>query len=162
MMNLWRQKVGTFWLNLAVRERWLLGLALGLVLGALLWMLAIAPAWRVLRSAPAQLEALELQWQAMQGLAAESRELRAIPPLPLAQAQAALTASAQRLGDKARLGVQGERAVLDVNGLAGEVLAAWLAEVRASARVRVTTAQLNRQPDGVYRGKLELAIGGRP
>ena len=162
MMNPWRQKLGAFWLTLAARERALLGLALALVLGALLWALAIAPAWRVLRSAPAQLEALDVQWQAMQGLAAEARELRAIPPVPLAQAQAALTAAAQRLGDKARLGLQGERAVLDVNGLAGEALAAWLAEVRASARVRVTTAQLNRQPDGVYRGKLELAIGGRP
>lgn len=162
MMGQWRQKVGAFWLTLAVRERGLLGLALALVLGALLWALAIAPAWRVLRSAPAQLEALELQWQAMQALAVEARELRAIPPVPLAQAQAALTAAAQRLGDKARLSVQGERAVVDVNGLAGEALATWLAEVRASARVRVTAAQLNRQPDGVYRGKLELAIGGRP
>ena len=147
---------------MAVRERRLLAAAAGLVLVALLWWVAIAPAWRVMRSAPVQLETLELQWQSMQGLSAEARELRAIPPVPLAQAQAALTAAGQRLGDKARLTIQGERAVLDLNGLGGEVMTAWLAEVRASARVRVITAQLNRLPNGAYRGKLELSIGGRP
>ncbi len=161
MIKRWRAQAAQRWATLAPRERTLFSVATALVLLALLWWLAIAPAWRVLRSAPAQLEALELQWQTMQGLAAEARELRAIPPVPLAQAQAALTAAAQRLGDKARLSVQGERAVLDLNGLGGEALAAWLAEVRASARVRVASAQLNRLPSGVYRGRLELSIGGR-
>lgn len=157
----WRQALQQRWQTLAERERVLLVVG-GTVLGlALLWWVGLAPAWRSVRAAPQKIEALDLQLQDMQRLAAEAKALRAMPPMPAAQAQAALTAAAQRLGDKARLSLQGERAVLQLSHLSGEQLAAWLAEVRISARVRAVEAQLTRTPQGDYTGSLVLALGAR-
>ena len=61
--------------------------AVALVVGALLvWVLFIAPALATLRSAPAQLEALDTQLLQMRSMAAEVRELRNATPVPAAQA----------------------------------------------------------------------------
>ena len=157
----WRLAANQRWAALAGRERMLLVCGIGLVAAALLWWLALAPAWRTLRAAPAQIEALDGQLQQMQGLAGEVRELRATPAIALPQAQAALTAATQGLGDKARLSLQGERAVVDLSGLDGEALGAWLAQARLNARARVIEAQLNRTPQGGYSGKLVFVFGGR-
>jgi general secretion pathway protein M len=157
----WRGAATERWNALGERERLLLLVGSAILGAALLWWLGLAPALRTVRSAPAQIEALDAQLQQMQTLAAEVRELRATPALPSAQAQAALNAAAQRLGDKLRLSLQGERAVIDLNGLPGEALASWLAEVRLNARARVVEAQLVRTPQGGYRGKVVLVLGGR-
>jgi len=157
----WRSAAAERWNALGERERALLLFGSAVLGVALLWWLGLAPALRTVRSAPAQIEALDTQLQQMQTLAAEVRELRATPALPGAQAQAALNAAAQRLGDKLRLSLQGERAVVDLNGLPGEALASWLAEVRLNARARVVEAQLVRTPQGGYRGKVVLLLGGR-
>ena len=146
------------WGSLGARERLAVGVAGAIALAAALWAFALAPALRTVRAAPAQLEALDIQLAAMRRLAAEARELRATPALPPAQARAALEASAQRLGDRARLTVQGDRAHVDLNGLSGDALGAWLAEVRLAARTQVTDAQLLRTPEGVSRGRLVLAL----
>ena len=52
------------WRALAPRERVLVGAAAALLGLYLVFALAIQPAWRTLRSAPAQLDALEAEWQA--------------------------------------------------------------------------------------------------
>jgi general secretion pathway protein M len=130
------------------------------VLGAfLLWTLAIAPALRTLATAPAQLAAAEAQARQMQALAGEAASLRAVAPVPMAQAQAALTAATGRLGEAARLSLQGERAVVTLKGISGEQLGAWLAEARAGARARVVEASLSQTAPGQYGGSLTLALG---
>lgn len=150
----------TRWAALSLRDRRMLGLG-GTVLGAfLLWTLAIAPAWRTLSTAPAQLDALDAQTQQMQALAAEAVTLRAVPPVPPEQAQAALTAATTRLGSPgSRLSLQGERAVLTLKAVSSAQLAAWLAETRAGARARVVEATLVQSSPGVYDGSLTLALG---
>jgi general secretion pathway protein M len=156
-----RRAVQAAWTERSGRERQALALA-GTVLGAyLLWAVALAPALGTLRQAPARIAALERQLQQMQALAAEAQALRATPPLATAQAQALLSTAAARLGDKARLMLQGDRAVLTLNGLDGAQLAIWLAEVRAAARVRVIEAQLSRTPQGGYTGSVVLAFSGQ-
>lgn len=150
----------TAWAARSPRERSLVIIAAAVLGLYLLWAVAVMPAWRTLRAAPAKLELAEGQLQQMQRLATEVQELRATPPLPQAQSQAALTASAARLGDKARLTLQGSRATLAISGLAGDELAAWLAEVRGGARARVIEATLNRTPQGLYAGSVVLAVGG--
>jgi len=157
----WRQALQQRWQSLAERERVLLVIGITVLGLALLWWVGLAPAWRSVRAAPQKIEALDLQLQDMQRLAAEAKALRAMPPMPAAQAQAALTAAAQRLGDKARLSLQGERAVLQLSHLSGDQLATWLAEVRISARVRAVEAQLTRTPQGDYTGSVVLALGAR-
>jgi general secretion pathway protein M len=149
------------WAALAVRDRRLLSLAAGVIALYLLFAVAVQPAWRTLRSAPAQLEALEIQLQAMQRLATEASELRATPPVNPEQASAALTAASERLGDKARLSVQGDRAVLTVSGAGTAQLSGWLAEVRSGARARPVEATLTRSGSG-YSGSIVVSIGGAP
>lgn len=148
------------WQALGERERLTLA-AVGALLGLLLaWSLLLAPALRTLKTAPGELEKLELQLQQMQAQAQEAQSLRAAPPVPPDQAQAALKASVEHLGAAARLSNQtGDRAVVSLNGVAPELLQGWLGEVRAAARARPVEAQLTRGPKG-YSGTLVLSLGG--
>jgi len=157
-----RRTLAAAWAARNARERQMLLLA-GAVLGLyLLWALALAPALRTVRAAPARLDLLDGQLQAMQRLATEVAELRATPALPPEQSQAVLSAAAARLGDKAKLSLQGPRAVLTVQGMPADELTGWIAEVRAGARARVIESQLNRTPQGLYAGNVVLAVGGTP
>ncbi len=155
------QQLTQRWQGLAPRDRRGL-LAIGIVLGLfLLWLVAIQPALRTLRDAPTQLDALDTQLQSMQRLASEATQLRATAPISAEQSAQALKAASERLGAAAKLNLQGDRAVLIVNGLSSGALRQWLAEARAGARARPLEAQLSRGPNG-YTGTLVVAIGGGP
>ena len=148
------------WAALAPREQRLVAAAAALLAVLLLWTVAIAPAWRTLRSAPAQLDALDRQGQQMQALAAEAAQLRGAPPVPLDQAQAALTAATERLASPAsKLSLQGERALMTLKGVTALQLQAWLGEARVGARARVVEAVLTQTGPGTYDGSLTLALG---
>lgn len=151
--------VAAAWGRLAPRERLGAGLAIALVVLLLLWMAAIQPAWRTLRTAPAQIDALDTQLQQMQRLAAESRELRGTAPVTLAQATTALKSASDRLGSRATLSVVGDRATLTLRGATGPELLSWLGEARSAARVRPIEAQLNKGSSG-YEGTVVLLLGG--
>ena len=151
--------VAAWWASLKVRERQMLTVA-GLVVGLyVVFALAVQPAWRTLRTAPAQLDSLDAQLQGMQRMASEARELRSLPPVNPAQAMTALKAASDRLGDKAKLSVQGDRAVLTLTAIGTEQLRGWLAEARSGARARPVEASLTRGPVG-YSGSIVVAIGG--
>ena len=149
----------TWWAARSLRDRQLLGLA-GAVLGLFItWTLAVQPAWSTLSLAPAQRESLDAQWQAMQRLAAEAKDLRGAPPVSLEQSSAALRAATERLGDKGRLALQGDRAVLTLQGVSTSQLRDWLAEARSGARARPVEARLSRAAQG-YSGTVVVALGG--
>lgn len=150
-----------WWRALSQRDRNLAAVGGTVLLLLLLWLLVLQPAIRTLNQAPAELDRLELQLQGMQRLAAEAAELRATPPVNPEQAQAALQAATGRLGDKAKLSLQGDRAVLTLNGAGTEALRSWLAEARSGARARPLEANLLRAGSG-YSGTLVVAIGGNP
>jgi general secretion pathway protein M len=145
------------WLSLAPRER--LGATLGgaLLLVFLLWTLGVQPALKTLRTAPAQQAALDAQLARMQRLAIEAGELRALPPVDAAQADAALQSATERLGAAARLQRSGERLTVTFTSVDPAAMMGWLAEVRAAARVRVIEAQLGRSGNG-YSGNLVLTL----
>ena len=157
LRNIWRAAQAR-WALLGRRERRLISVAGVLVGAALLWGVAIAPAWRTLAAAPAQQDALDLQGQRMQALALEAATLRAVAPVPMDQAQAALTAATERLGGPGKLSLQGERALLSLKGVSSTQLNAWLAEARAGARARVVEANLVMSSPGLYDGSLTLAL----
>ena len=119
------------------------------------------PAWRTLREAPIEIDRLEAQLQRMQRQAAEVRELRATPPVPAAQSVEALRAATQRLGERAKLSLAGDRATVTLSGIEGEQLRDWLAEVRTGARARPVEVQLTRAGQG-FNGNVVLALGGTP
>lgn len=147
------------WQGLGARERGLAALALAVVGAFLLWAVALQPAWRTLRDAPAQRELLDAQLQQMRMLAAEVQQLRAAPALNAEQSAAALRAASERLGPKARLSLQGERAVLTLSGVSSTQLREWLDEARAGARARPVEAQLTRGAQG-FSGTVVLSLGG--
>lgn len=155
-MNALRER----WAALAERERLLVTLAGALIGLALLWLVGLQPALRTLRSAPLEQAALDQQAQAMQRLAAEARALRAAPPLAPGLAAQALQGATERLGAGGRLTLQGDRAVLMLNGVHGDALAQWLAEARNGARARPVEAKLTFGEDG-YNGTLVVVLGGR-
>ena len=148
-----------FWHKLQDRERLMLGTALFVVGLALLWWLALRPAWLQVQQGPAKLDALDAQTLEMRRLATETRELRAAPQVSTGQSLAALRAASERLGTGARLSIQGDRAVLTVDGLTSEALRAWLSEVRSGARARAVEAQLSRGAAG-FSGSITLSLGG--
>jgi general secretion pathway protein M len=146
------------WQTLGERERIAAG-GIGVLLGlALAWGVLLAPALRTLKTAPGELEKLELQLQQMQAQAQEARTLRAAPTVPPAQAQAALKASVDHLGAAARLTLAGDRATVTLNGISSAALQAFLGEVRSAARARPIEAQLTRGPNG-YSGSITLSLG---
>ncbi|CAM3925686.1 type II secretion system protein GspM [Roseateles saccharophilus] len=154
-----RAQVLTYWKALGDRERLALQAVAALLGVVLAWSLLLAPALRTLKTAPAELEKLDLQLQQMQAQAQEVHALRSAPAVPPAQAQAALTASVEHLGPAAHMNLAGERAVVTLTGIAPEALQAWLGEVRSAARARPVEAQLTRGPKG-YSGSLVLTLGG--
>ncbi|MET0350288.1 MAG: type II secretion system protein GspM [Rhizobacter sp.] len=155
-----RKQASERWKALAERERLAVIVAATLIGIWLVWAIAIQPAWRTLQQAPKQIDALDVQLQAMQRLAAETRELRAVATVGQSQQQEALKAATERLGaEKARIAVQGDRATLTLTGVTGEQLRAWLGEARSGARVRPVETQLSRGPTG-YTGTVIVALGG--
>lgn len=154
-LGAWRER----WRGLGARERRLVLVAAGVLGAFVLWVVALQPAWRTLRDAPAQRDVLERQLQDMRVLAAEAQQLRSAPALGREQSAAALRAASDRLGNKARLSLQGDRAVLTLNGLSSAQLREWLAEARAGARARPVEAQLSRGAQG-FSGSIVLVLGG--
>jgi general secretion pathway protein M len=153
-----RQQAAIWWTARAPRERQALAVV-GVVIGVfLVWSLFVQPALRTVREAPAQLDRLDAQYQQMQRGAAESTLLRAAPRVSASQAMAALRAATDRLGDRAKLTIQGDRATLALNGVTSEALRSWLGEVRSGARARPVDAQLQRGPNG-YSGTLGVTLG---
>jgi general secretion pathway protein M len=151
--------VRAWWAARAPRERGAVVAATVVVGAALVWAVAVLPAWRTLREAPRRIDALDVQLQLMQRQAADARALRATPAVAPAQAAAALKAATERFGDKVRLLQQGERAVLTITGLQGEEIGNLLAEVRSGARASAVEANLARSAQG-YSGTLVVALGG--
>ncbi len=150
-----------WWASLAARERRLVTVAGVVLLLGLIWSVAVYPAWRTLQRAPAEMDQLDAQLQQMQGLAAETQQLRNTPPVNAAQAQAALKAATERLGAKGKLALQGDRGVLTVTGVEPSQVRDWLAEVRAGARARPLEATLQRAAQG-FNGSLVVQLGGTP
>lgn len=147
------------WEALAARERQGLAAAAAVVVLALVWLVAVQPAWRTLAAAPATLAELGALRQAMQADADDARALRAMPPLPREVALEALQAATERLGEGARLTLQGDRAALVLKDVDGDALRQWLGEIRGGARARVLEAQLRRGAAG-YSGQATVALGG--
>ena len=143
---------------LARRERLLVAAAVVVVALYAAWSLAVAPALRTVRTAPATLDALDAQLQDIQRLAGESRGMREVTPVSARQSCETLRAATTRLGTAGRLTLQQDRATLTLTNIQGQALAAWLNEARSAARARVVDAQLTRNAQG-FSGSIVLAFG---
>ena len=151
----------TRWNALARREQQALLVALVLMLGAVLWWVALAPALSTLRSAPQQQRLLETQLQHMQLLQQQAKTLQAQPPLTLAESRRLLEASVKTLGPNAQLTVVGERVTLTLKGASADAMAQWLTQTRLTARVSPAEARLVRNAAGTWDGAMVLILSTR-
>lgn len=133
------------WRTLAPREQNLLLLAASVVLLALLWWLALAPAVHSLRTAPARHAAAELELQNMLQMQAQAELLRQQPQGNSADARAQLEQSLKtELGNSAQLQWLGNRAQVSLTNAAAPALARWLGQVRDNSHASVAEMKLNR------------------
>ena len=146
------------WQALSARERQMLTLMAWALSAVLVFMLAVRPAWRTLQQTPAQLQEVNAVLDDMRRQAEEVKAMRGMPPVPPAQAQAALQSATDRLGEGARLRVQSDRAVVTLTKVSGTALSGWFSEVRSSARVRPIEANLTQITAGVYSGTITLTL----
>jgi len=134
------------WSGWSARERAGVGLAAGLLLLALLWSLAVAPAWRQWQQGLGQTAALQQQWQSMQAWQAQANALKAQPRIGPDQAQRLLQTSASALGPVVSLSFNADMATAQFKSVSGSALAQWLAMARSQAQALPVQARLNRSP----------------
>lgn len=153
-----RTQLTAKWRSMVPRERLMLGIGMAVLVAFMVWLLFIAPAWRVAREAPAKLDRLEVQLQLMQRLATEAKSLRGTPEVSLAQSVEPLKVATERLGSEASIHFQGDRATLTLNGVQGAALRDWLSEARSASRARPVEVTLTRSPNG-YSGSVVVTLG---
>jgi len=148
------------WNAFAPRERVMVGVMAFALVFLIVWLVAVRPAWRTLSEAPAKRAQADAQLFEMQGIAAEAKQLRALPPVPPTTAAQALKSATDRLGAKGKIVVQTDKATLTLTGATGEDIRQWLAEARSGARARPIEANLTRSGDG-YNGTLVVVLGSQ-
>jgi len=154
-----KQQARAFWRSRAARERQALAIGLVALVAVLVWLVFVQPAWHAVSQAPAQLDQLDRQLQQLQAMSDEVKALRSVSPVSAPQAAAALRAATARLGEQARLSLQGDRASVTFTAVDTEDLRDWLNEVRSAARARPIEASLSRVADG-YSGTIVVILGG--
>ncbi len=148
------------WARLSRRERLLVGAAAALVLGALLWLLAVRPAWRTLGTAPQRIVVLQQRLQALQQQAQQIAALQGAPAVPpfSGDLQRAITAWFARIDAKAAVTAQvlpGE-VTLHVSALRPAVLPALAQAARRDWSAQIDGAELRRGADGLLSGTVHL------
>lgn len=158
----WLQRVQPIWQGMSARERIMVAAALGTVLLAVLWWVAIAPAWRTLQAAPAQHLAIDAKLERLGQWSAEARGLNELPigPVPPRNVvTATLQSSAQTLGAGTKISITGERAMVQLGPTDAPTLARWLSQMRINARVLPINADVKRVGER-WTGSLELTGPG--
>ncbi len=158
----WRGRLRERWQAQPRRQQAMVAIALGLLAGALVWWVALAPALSTLRDAPQRHHALDQQLQRMRSLQGQAQALQSLPRVGRDDARRALEASvAEQMGLAARLQFTGDGATLTLSGVRGEALALWLAQARIDARARPSEARLSRNAAGLWEGTLALQLPPR-
>lgn len=136
----WAQR----WASLALREQAMVACAMVLIVLALIWWVAVAPALAKIRAAQAALPALDAQIQIMRSQAQEASRLNAQRPLSYDESLRALEGSLKTLGAGATITVTDSRATVNLRAISGDAVASWLAQVRANARLVPVELRLKR------------------
>lgn len=130
-----------------------------LVVAALLWTVALAPALRTVQAYPAQRAALDAQLQSMQALQARAQALKGQPVADGRAAQAALQAAVASLGTQGKLLLADQQATVTLQAVDAAVLAQWLARVRNEARLTPQQVRLQREGQR-WSGSVQFRLPG--
>jgi general secretion pathway protein M len=155
----WLAPLRARWQQTSRREQLALLGGATLLMLAMLWLLAVAPALAILRGAGPQRLALETQLQQMQGLQSQAKALQAQPRLAPDEARRLLEASVKPLAPSLQIALAGDRATVTLKGMTADALTQWLAQVRLNVRVLPAEARLRRNAAGTWDGTLVLNLG---
>jgi general secretion pathway protein M len=155
----WLAPLRARWQQTSRREQLALLGGATLLMLAMLWLLAVAPALAILRGAGPQRLALETQLQQMQGLQSQAKALQAQPRLAPDEARRLLEASVKPLAPSLQIAAAGDRATVTLKGMTADALTQWLAQVRLNVRVLPAEARLRRNAAGTWDGTLVLNLG---
>ena len=152
------QTLQAWWRQRALRERVLLGGCAALVLLALLWSLALAPALHTLRQHGAHTAQLQATLTHMQSLQAQAQSLQGHSSLTAPQAQQALqTHTTSLLGKQAELTTRIGGATATLHAVSPQALGRWLATIRTEAHAKVVQSRLQRNAEG-WSGSVQLSL----
>lgn len=147
------------WHMLAPREQAMVGAAAAVVVLALLWWIALAPAIATLRGAAAQHRELDAQLQQVRRLREQARAMQAQPRQGHDESMRQLDAAIHdQLGLTARYSIAGDRVTLTLTNTPAAGLAQWLAQVRTNAHALPGEARLARNAAGGWDGTLVLTL----
>ncbi len=133
------------WATLANREKIGVLLALVTVMGALIWLLLLAPAIATLRSADMQARTLDAQLGRMRAMQLEVATFQKQPVQKYDEALRALTSATNvALGASAKLSVTGDRASVTLQDGSADAVAQWLTEARVNAKSVPIEVRLTR------------------
>ena len=146
----------TWWRELPTREQRLVGVAGTIVVLALVWWVALAPALRTLSTARIAHAQLDVQLQQMVTLQAQARALQAQPRVNRDDALRALESTVkQGLGANAQMqvagGSAGDGVLVTLGGTPPDALVQWLSQARGNARAVPREVHLTRSQVSVAR-----------
>lgn len=154
-MNRWLELLEArwqaWWPELEVREQRLVIGAGALLVLAIVWWVALAPALRTLSSSAAEHARLDAQLQQMTQLQAQAKALQSQPRSNRDDALRSLEASVrQTLGPNAQIQAAsgGEGVNVGLRNVPAEALAQWLQQARNNARATPREAHLTRNNQG--------------
>lgn len=119
---------------------------------ALVWLIAIAPAWQVHASYASSSQALERQIQQMQAMRQYALQMQAelasstagSSHSPTAMASAIQTSAERLLGTTSPTPLAGDRVTVRFQNVPAPQLLQWLQQVRESTRAQAAQVQLSR------------------
>ena len=156
-----KQALTAGWRCLSPREQHGLKAAGLLLLAALVWLLLLAPAWRLWRQHDAQLAQGMQERHLMVQLQTQAQALQKLTPLSRDEALRAVQALTRNALPTAQIAAHSERVSVSFKAVAPAVLASWLQDLRENAQVRVIEAQWQRTPQGTWEGALVLQLPTR-
>ena len=135
------------WASLAQREQNLVLIAGTVVLLALVWWIALAPALHSLRTAPARHAAADRELQTMLQMQSQAELLRQQPQANNADVRTQLEQSIKaEMPATAQMQWLGNRAQVTLTNAPAPALARWLSQVRDNSHASVAEMKLNRAP----------------
>jgi general secretion pathway protein M len=151
-------QVKAWWKSLSSRDKRMIRVAAALLVFVLLWLLALQPAIRTIRSFESAQRTQETKLQQMLNLQSQAQSMQNLPLVSQAAAVTALEVSIeQTFGNRAEIIFNGNNATVNVRGISPEDLAKWLNNIRTNARTVAIQARLTRTNIG-WNGSFQMVL----
>jgi len=151
-------QVKAWWEALSSRDKRMIRVAAALLIFVLLWLLALQPAIRTIRSFESAQRTQEAKLQQMLNLQSQAQSMQNLPLVSQAAAVTELEISIeQTFGNRAEIIFNGNNATVNVRAISPEDLAKWLNNIRTNSRTVAIQARLTRTNIG-WNGSFQMVL----